>query len=94
MALKRLIQPLAGEYGMHNGEPQGALGWQHATSKDCSSHRPLPAERMLDTEAQEVCWLSPGVKAVAHEPVRLTDMHREVVVGKQHEEERLLHEAV
>ena len=25
MALKRLIQPLAGEYGMHNGEPQGAL---------------------------------------------------------------------
>ena len=22
-ALKRLIQPLAGEYGMHNGEPQG-----------------------------------------------------------------------
>jgi hypothetical protein len=25
MALKRLIQPLAGEYGMHNGEPQGTL---------------------------------------------------------------------
>jgi hypothetical protein len=23
-ALKHLIQPLAGEYGMHNGEPQGA----------------------------------------------------------------------
>lgn len=23
-ALKRLIVPLAGEYGMHNGEPQGA----------------------------------------------------------------------
>jgi hypothetical protein len=25
MALKNLIQPLAGEYGMHNGEAQGAL---------------------------------------------------------------------
>ena len=25
MALKHLIQPLAGEYGMHNGEQQGAL---------------------------------------------------------------------
>lgn len=24
MALKALIQPLAGEYGMHNGQPQGA----------------------------------------------------------------------
>ncbi len=24
-ALKALIQPLAGEYGMHNGEAQGAL---------------------------------------------------------------------
>ena len=25
MALKNLIQPLAGEYGMHNGQAQGAL---------------------------------------------------------------------
>lgn len=28
LALKNLIQPLAGEYGMHNGEPQGgASSW-------------------------------------------------------------------
>ena len=26
-ALKQLIQPLAGEYGMHNGQPQGERCW-------------------------------------------------------------------
>lgn len=27
VALKHLIQPLAGEYGMHNNEPQGWFDW-------------------------------------------------------------------
>ena len=27
VALKNLIQPLAGEYGMHNDEAQGEWGW-------------------------------------------------------------------
>ncbi len=27
LALKNLIQPLAGEYGMHNGQPQREWRW-------------------------------------------------------------------
>lgn len=35
MALKNLIQPLAGEYGMHNGQEQG----QYSRSRHAGYHR-------------------------------------------------------
>ncbi len=39
-ALKHLIQPLAGEYGMHNNEPQGAPnGWGSMGSCACAAVR-------------------------------------------------------
>ena len=37
-ALKALIQPLAGEYGMHNGEAQGASSLWPACPPSASLH--------------------------------------------------------
>ena len=38
VALKNLIQPLAGEYGMHNGLPQRELWWSWVFWVGCSKH--------------------------------------------------------